>query len=59
MCSVLEQSWKKAYSRKTIKSIPLLQPEHGFCKQNSLERGQVQACYPNGKNGDDPGLFKW
>ena len=25
---------KKAYSRATTKSIPLLQREHGFCQQN-------------------------
>ena len=28
ICSTLEQSWKKVYSRAPTKSIPLLQPEH-------------------------------
>ena len=37
MCSVLEQSWKKVYSRTTTKSIPLLRPEYGFCQQNGPE----------------------
>ena len=32
---------KKIYSRTTAKSIPLLQPEHGFCQQNGPEGGQV------------------
>ena len=49
ICSLLEQSWKKVYSRTTTKSIPLLQLEHGFCQQNGLERGQVQDWYPNEK----------
>ena len=48
-CSVLEQSWKKVYSWTITKSIPLLQPEHGFCQQNRSERGQVQDWYPNEK----------
>ena len=39
-CAV-EQSWKKVYSRDTTKSIPLLQPEHGFCQKNESERGQT------------------
>ena len=43
---MLEQSLKKVFSRAT-KSIPLLQPEHGFCEQNGPERGQVQDWYPN------------
>ena len=34
--SVLEQSWKKVYSRTTTKSIPLLQPEHGFCQHEKM-----------------------
>ena len=38
---MLEQSWKTIYSRTTIKSVPLLQPEHGFCQQNGPQRGQV------------------
>ena len=42
ICSALEQSWKKVYSRATTKSIPLLQPEHGFCLKNESERGQTQ-----------------
>ena len=51
---MLEQSWKKVYSRTTIKSIPLLQPEHGFCQQNGLERGQVQDWHTNEKMGVVP-----
>ena len=27
----------------------MLQPEHEFCQQNGLERGQVQNWYPNQK----------
>ena len=46
---MLEQSQKKLYSTTTAKSIPLLQPEHGFCQQNGLECGQVQDWYPNEK----------
>ena len=34
MCSELEQSCNKVYSRVTTKSIPLLQPEHGFYQEN-------------------------
>ena len=41
ICSVLEQSWKKVYSRTTTKSIQLLQPEHGFYQQNGLKRRLV------------------
>ena len=37
------------YSRTTTKSIPVLQPEHGFSQQNRPERGQVQEWYPNEK----------
>ena len=44
---MLEQSLKKVYSRTTTKSIPLLQPEHGFCHQNRPEHGHVQDWYPN------------
>ena len=46
---MLEQSWKKVYSRTTTKSILLLQPKHGFFPQNGPERGQVQDWYPNEK----------
>ena len=46
---MLEQSWNKVYLRITTKSIPLLQPEHGFCQQNELERGQLQDWYPDEK----------
>ena len=49
MFLVLEQSWKKVYSRKTTKSIPLLQPEHGFCQQNGPVGGQLQDWYPDEK----------
>ena len=51
ICLALEQSWNKAYSRTTTKSIPLLQPEHGLCQQNKSERGLVQDWYPNEKMG--------
>ena len=47
--SVLEQSWKKVYSRATTKSILLLQPEHWFCRENKPERGRAQDWYPNKK----------
>ena len=49
ICSALEQSWKKIYSRVTTKSIPLLQPEHGFCQKICSEQGQTQDWYPNEK----------
>ena len=42
---MLEQSLKKAYSKTTTKSIPLLPPEHGFCQQNESVRGQVHDWY--------------
>ena len=32
---------KKIYSRTTTKSVPLLQPEYGFCQQNEQQRGKV------------------
>ena len=38
---MLEQTWKKIYSKTTTKSVPVLQPEHGFCQQNEPECGQV------------------
>ena len=47
LCLALEQSWKKVYSRGTTKSIPLFQPEHGFCQNNGSERGQTQDWYLN------------
>ena len=40
---------KEIYSRATTKSNPLLQPEHGFCQQNGLERGQLQDWCPDEK----------
>ena len=46
---MLKQSCKKVYSRSTTKSIPLLQPEHGFCQQNGPNCGQVQDWFPNEK----------
>ena len=45
ICSMLEQSLKKVYSRTTTKSVPLLQPEHGYCQQNWSERSQVKDWY--------------
>ena len=44
-----EQSWKKVYSRKTTKLIPLLQSKHGFCQQNGPEQVQAQDWFPNKK----------
>ena len=44
---MLQQSWKKVYSRTTTKSNPLLHPEHGFCQQNGPEHGQLQDWYPD------------
>ena len=49
ICSASEQSWKKVYLSATIKSIPLLQPEYGFCQKNGSERGQTQDWYMNEK----------
>ena len=46
---MLQQSWKKVYSRATTKSNPLLQPEHRFCHQNGPEDGQFQDWYPDEK----------
>ena len=37
------------YSRKAIKWILMLQPEHGFCQQNGPKHGQLQDWYPDGK----------
>ena len=42
-------NWKKVYLRTKTRSIPLLQPEYGFCQQNEPERGQVKDWYPNEK----------
>ena len=38
---------KESIFKKTTKSIPLLQPEHGFCQHNESEHDQVQDWYPN------------
>ena len=46
---MLEQISKKVYWRTTTKSVPLLQPEHGFCQQNGPESGQLHDWYPNEK----------
>ena len=48
---------KKKNSRTTTKSVPLLQPEHGFCQQNGPERDQVLAS--EWKNGCGFRLFEW
>ena len=48
---------KKKYSRTTTKSVPLLQPEHGFCQQNWPENGQVLVS--EWKNGGGSPLFEW
>ena len=36
-------------SRTTTRSLPLSQPEYGFCQQNGQERGQLQDWYPDEK----------
>ena len=46
---MFEQSWKKAYSITTTKSISLLQPEHVFSQHSTLGNGQAQDWYPNEK----------
>ena len=46
---MFELNLKKFFSRTTTKSIPLLQPEHGFWQQNEPELCQVQGWYPNEK----------
>ena len=46
------------YSRATTESIPLFQPELGFCQNNGSERGQTQDWYPNEKMVVVPGLFE-
>ena len=48
---------KKISSRTTTKSVPLLQPKHGFCLQNGPERGQLLVS--ERKNGGDFCLFEW
>ena len=55
---MLQQSWKKVYSRTTTKSNPLLQPEHGFCQQNGPERGKLQDWYPDEESGG-PHMLEW
>ena len=49
ICLALEQSSKKVYSRATTKSIPLFQPEQGFCHNNGSECGQKKDWYTNKK----------
>ena len=39
---LLKKVEEKVYSRTTTKLIPLLQPEHGFIRQNGPKRFQVQ-----------------
>ena len=46
------------YSRAATESIPLFQPELGFCQNNGLECGQTQDWYPNEKMVVVPGLFE-
>ena len=48
---------KKIYSRATTISVPLLQPEHGFCQQNGPEHDQVLVS--KWKNGGGSRLFEW
>ena len=54
---MLEQRWKKIYARTETKSVPLLQPEHGFCQQNGPEPGQLLVSEWN--NGGVSRLFEW
>ena len=50
ICSALKKSWKKVYSTTITKLIPLLHPEHRFCRQNGPGRGhQAQDWYLNEK----------
>ena len=44
---MLEQNWKKVYIRTTTKSIPLIQPEYGFCQQKGQKNGRVHELHPN------------
>ena len=53
---MLEQNWRKTYSRTTTKPVPLLKPEHGFCQQNGPEYGQVLVS--EWKNGGGSRLFE-
>ena len=57
ICSVSQQSWKKIYSRTTTKSVPLLQPEHGFCQQYG--QGCDQVLVSKWKNSRGSRLFEW
>ena len=45
---MLEQSWKKIYSKTLTKLVQLLQPEHGFCQQNARQN-VAKYWYPNEK----------
>ena len=47
--AAIKGTWSKVYLRTTTKSMPLLQPEYGFCQQNGPEHGQVQEWYQNEK----------
>ena len=38
---------EKIYSKITTKSVPLLQPEHGFCQHNGSD--VAKYLYPNEK----------
>ena len=46
---MVEKSRKEIYSRITTQFILLLQPEHGFYRQDGQDRGQVHDWYPNAK----------
>ena len=54
---VLEQSWKKIYSRIATQSVPLLQAEHGICQHIGSEHGHILAS--EWKNGGVSRLFEW
>ena len=45
-----ESMFKSNNQIKTTKSIPLFQPEYGFCQIDGSERGQTQDSYPIDKS---------
>ena len=48
---VLNKSWKKIYSRTATQSVPLLQPEHGFCQQTGPDPSEQMLVVPVSLNG--------
>ena len=45
---MLEQSWKKIYSKTLTKSVQLSQPEHGFFQQN-VRQNVAKYWHPSEK----------